>query len=138
MYKQNSASRIAKAASLSAGLLAIVFVAGGCGSSKNVAALQLANDSISDARIAVRQADQRGARELSPLELRSAEQKLEAADLAVQRGDLKYARLLAQEAEVDAELAEISALSSRSANALREIRQSIKTMREEIQRLQNK
>ena len=138
MPNQNSRPGYYRAAGLPASLLAILLIAGGCGSSKNLAAIEQANDSITDARVAVRQADQRGARELSPMELRAAEQKLEAADIAVKRGELDYALMLADEAEVDAELAEISALSARSSNALKEIRASIKTIREEIQRLQKK
>ncbi len=99
--------------------------------------MQMVDVTIRDARTAVRQAEQRGARNHAPLELRSASQKLEAAEIAVKRGELDYALLLAEEAEVDAELAEITALSTKSQKAVQEIRESIKMLREEIRRYQS-
>ena len=124
-------------------VLTVIFVSaisvtlGGCSSSKDVAAVQMADATIRDARTAVRQAEQRGARNHAPLELRSADQKLEAAQIALTRGEVDYALLLAEEAEVDAELAEITALSTKSQKAVSELRESIKMLREEIKRYQS-
>lgn len=118
------------------GPLMFVLVLAGCSSTNKVADEQLVASSIKDARTAIRQAEQRGAQSNAPVELRSAIQKMEAADLALKRGDRESALLLAAEAEVDAELAEITALSTKSQKAVAEIRESIKMMREEIKRAQ--
>ena len=70
----------------------------------------------------------------APVELSLARDKLERANLAMGRQDYLEARLLAEQAEADANLAEARARSIRAAQALQEVRESIRMLREEMTR----
>lgn len=89
---------------------------------------------LGSARTAVATAEEVGANEFAPLEFRSARQKLEQALTAADRGDHRTSRLLAEQAVVDAQLAEASARAARQQRAVQEIRASIDALRAEIQR----
>ncbi|AKS42708.1 DUF4398 domain-containing protein [Wenzhouxiangella marina] len=60
---------------------------------------------LDNARQAIDQAEAAGAQEYSPLELRFARERLQAAQLAMQERDFEQARRLADESEIDAQLA---------------------------------
>ena len=68
------------------------------------------------------------------VEISLARDKLERANLAMGRQDYLEARLLAEEAEADANFAEAKARSVRAAQALQEVRESIRMLREEMTR----
>ena len=85
---------------------------------------------------AVKDAEIAGAREYAPLELRSANEKYEAAENAMKKEDYEKAKMLTDEALVDAELAEAKSYSEKSKIALQELRDSIDLMRSEITRAQ--
>ena len=68
------------------------------------------------------------------VEISLARDKLERANLAMGRQDYLEARLLAEEAEADATYAEAKARSVRAAQALQEVRESIRMLREEMTR----
>ncbi len=70
----------------------------------------------------------------APIEVSQAREKLDRANLAVARKDYDDARRLAEQAEVDANLAEAKSHSVRSDRALREVREGIRQLREEIAR----
>ncbi len=70
----------------------------------------------------------------APVEVSQARGKLERATAAVARKDYDDARRLAEQAEVDANLAEAKSHSVRSDRALREVREGIRQLREEIAR----
>ncbi len=72
-----------------------------------------------------------GASEMAPAELLLARNKFEAAKVAAAKGDNDRARVLAEEAEVDALVArnKAGAESSRRANA--EVQQGLKALREQ-------
>ena len=70
----------------------------------------------------------------APLEVSEARNKLERATAAVARKDYDEARRLAEQAEVDANLAEAKSHSVRSNRALQEVREGIRQLREEIGR----
>ena len=112
----------------SVALLVVALAAAGCASSKGPP------PDLSAPRQAVAEADQAGAAEAAPLELRNARQKLEQAATAVERGDYERARFLAAEAAVDAELAEAKARAATVEAAVAELRESIRVLREEIER----
>jgi hypothetical protein len=116
-----------------------LLVLAGCGSS--APALKLsegeARTSVADARKAVREAEQRGAEEHAEDVLRAAQTKLDRANTALDAGNEDRAFTLATEAEVDAELAEILALSSKAQLAAQEVRAGIELLRQEIRRLQS-
>jgi len=60
---------------------------------------------LNNARAAISQAEQVGAQEYSPLELRFARERLEAAIEALDLDDVEQARRLADGAEIEAQLA---------------------------------
>ena len=70
----------------------------------------------------------------APVEVSQAREKLERANAAVARKDYDVARRLAEQAEVDANLAEAKSHSARSDRALQEVREGIRQLREEIAR----
>ena len=70
----------------------------------------------------------------APLEVSESRNKLERATAAVARKDYDEARRLAEQAEVDANLAEAKSHSVRSNRALQEVREGIRQLREEIGR----
>lgn len=68
----------------------------------------------------------------SPAELASARQTLERADLAMANKDYRQARELAAQAESEAGLAEADARSARSDRALKELNESIRQLRAQL------
>ncbi len=96
------------------------------------------SDEIARSQAAINQAEQVGARNYAPLEIREARKKLEEARNLIEQKEYEKARRLAGEAEVDAELAETKTLSEKAQKAVRELRESIKILREEIERNQQK
>lgn len=115
-----------------------LFMLAGCGSSAPALDPEEsdARSTVADARKAVREAEQRGAEEHAEDILRVAQTKLDRATTALDAGNLERAYTLAAEAEVDAELAEIRALSRKAQIAAEEVRAGIELLREEIRRLQ--
>ncbi|MCF7202737.1 DUF4398 domain-containing protein [Pseudomonas oligotrophica] len=69
-------------------------------------------------------------------ELALAEAKLSEARLAMAEGDHRQARLLAEQAELDARLAEARVLSQKSSAQLAELRRSIERVREKLGKVQ--
>lgn len=93
---------------------------------------------LTETETVIRQADQIGAGDYAPLEIRQARQKLEQARAAYNREDYDEAARLAEQARVDAELAQIKTLSGKSQKAVRELRESIRVLREEIELRENR
>lgn len=87
---------------------------------------------LTETETVIRQADQIGAGDYAPLEIRQARQKLEQARAAYNNEDYEEAARLAEQAKVDAELAQIKTLSGKAQLAVRELRESIKLLKEEI------
>ncbi len=107
---------------------ALALLVSGCAGSK------LPPPDLSTPRSAIAQADQAGASEAAPLALRNARQKVEQAEAASSRGDYRLAQMLAEQADVDAKLAEATARSAKAQAAVDELRESIRTLRDEINR----
>lgn len=104
----------------------------GCGSSRPpVAPVQPV---ITSAERATAEAEQAGAAQYAALELRTARQKIEQAQQMLRAGDDRVALRLAEQAEVDAELAEAKSRTAVSQAAIDEIRETIRVLREEIER----
>lgn len=117
------------------GVIACILLLGGCATAQPpspqlTATLATANETVKQAREA-------GAQEYAPLELQTAEQKLEAAKTAIARKDNEHAGWLAQEAMVDAKLAEVKARSVKTQAVAQELQESIETLRQEIARKKN-
>lgn len=115
------------------GLFALaLFLMSACASSGP--SIAVIDDNLSQASTAVAEAEEVGAQEHAPLALSDAKDKLEAAQQAKADGKNAKAMRLADEAEVDAEYAEMKALSTKAELAADELRQSIQTLRQEIER----
>lgn len=87
---------------------------------------------LTETETVIRQADQIGAGDYAPLEIRQARQKLEQARAAYNNEDYEEAARLAEQAKVDAELAQIKTLSGKTQLAVRELRESIRLLEEEL------
>lgn len=85
-------------------------------------------------RSAVTQAERANALQYAPVELTQAQEKLRQAQAAVGREDYAAARRLAEQAEVDARLAETKTHSTRAQAALSEVNESIRVLQEELKR----
>ncbi len=114
-----------------AGVAAAVTLMVGC------ATMAPPTDELANAELAVRKAEQANAPQYSPLEMRVAREKLqEARDLSrsEQNDDLIKGRRLAEDALVQAQLAEAVANKERAKANLAEAQQTIDTLRDEISR----
>lgn len=78
------------------------------------------------------QAERSGAVEFAPVELKSARDKLSQAKLAMDREENLKARRLADEAMVDASLAEAKARSAKSQKVVDELKASTRILQEEL------
>jgi hypothetical protein len=86
------------------------------------------------AEAAITQAEQSGAQRFASRELNLARQQLDQARAAREDGDLVLAQRLANQAQVDAQLAAARAGNEEMQNAVQELRASLETLREEIRR----
>lgn len=103
------------------------------------ASVQPPGDAISRAQVAIRKADEAGASQYASLELLKAREKVARAEEAARDDDTwDEARRLAEQAAVDAELAEEKARSQRAQANAKEMQRSIESLRAEISRLQDK
>lgn len=89
---------------------------------------------ISLASSAISKAESAGAYEAAPVELKAAREKLNEAKRLMQREDNLSAQRLAEQAIVDANLAEAKARTAKSQDAVNEVKESIRTLQEEIDR----
>ncbi len=72
--------------------------------------------------------------EAAPVELQKAREKLDRAQRAMTEKDYVLARRMAEQAEVDARVAESRASSARGERALKEVQESSRALQEEINR----
>ena len=99
-------------------------VLAGCAANPPTTELAVANQ-------AVNAADTAGGTQFAPSEIRTARDKLAAAERAMADKDYEKARMLAQQAEWDARVAERKAQAEKAQRALQEARQGIEDLREE-------
>ncbi|TVR28615.1 MAG: DUF4398 domain-containing protein [Balneolaceae bacterium] len=93
---------------------------------------------LTETQMVINQAEQIGAGDYAPLEIREARRKLDEARRAYDRKDYKVAAMLAEKARVDAELAQMKTLSGKSQKAVHELREGIRLLKEEIQQRENR
>jgi hypothetical protein len=86
------------------------------------------------ARTSVSQAQTATATEHAPLELRTAQSKLDQAEAAMRSEDYLKAKRLAEQAEVDAKLAWARAETAKTKKAVEELEAGIRTLHQELQR----
>ncbi|ELX13557.1 hypothetical protein Jab_1c21930 [Janthinobacterium sp. HH01] len=89
---------------------------------------------VAVSRAAVANATSAGAADLAPAEMQSARDKLMRANQALAAKDYKTAQDLANQASADAQLAQSKASSAKATTAADELQQSIRTLREELNR----
>ena len=109
--------------------IAAVLGLSACASNKTPATADVAVS-----RAAVANATSAGAADLAPAEMQSARDKLMRANQALAAKDYKTAQDLANQASADAQLAQSKANSAKSTTAADELQQSIRTLREELNR----
>ncbi len=95
------------------------------------ASTPIPNEKIAVAKASVQRAEQSGAPELAPLELATARDKLARAEKAVADHDAEPATDLAEQANIDAQLAEATANQQRSHKAAMEFDASMQALRSE-------
>lgn len=113
-------------------LLALTLVAGsliGCS-----ATIPPPTQKVALSTAAIDQAEASGAVEYAPVEMRSAREKLTQARAAMNKEENKKALQLAEQAEVDAQLAEAKARTAKTQKAVNELQESIQTLKMEIER----
>jgi multidrug efflux pump subunit AcrA (membrane-fusion protein) len=91
-------------------------------------------EKVEVAEAAVQRADTQGAAAEAPLELRLAREKLERARVAMEEERYQVARRLAEQAQVDALLAEAKAETAAALASAQEMRESIETLQAEAER----
>ncbi len=75
-----------------------------------------------------------GSNESAPLELKSAMEKMNAAERAMADKDYAHARQLAEQAELDAKLASVRARSTKAQKAADALQEDSRVLRQEIER----
>lgn len=85
-------------------------------------------------RAALNNANSAGANEFAPVQLKSAMDKMQAAEQAMTAQDYPLARQLAEEAEVDAKLAGLTARSVKAQKAAEAVQEDSRVLRKEIDR----
>jgi hypothetical protein len=98
------------------------------------ASTPIPNEKIAVAKAAVQSAEQSGAPELAPVEMASARDKLSRAEKAASDRDVQPATQLAEQANVDAQLAQATAQQQRSHKAAMEFDASMQALRSESMR----
>lgn len=113
---------------LPAALAAVVLLGAACASTPPP------TDQLALGTAAVARAVAAGADELAPADMRVARDKLQRANVALIAKDHPEALALAQQAQVDARLAEARAQSSKAVKAATAVREDNRVLREEIER----
>jgi hypothetical protein len=85
-------------------------------------------------RAAVSNASSAGGNEFAPLQLKSAMEKMDSAERAMAEKKYDQARQLAEQAQVDAQLAEATARSVKAQKAADALKEDSRVLREEIDR----
>jgi Domain of unknown function (DUF4398) len=86
------------------------------------------NEKIAVAQASVARAEQSGATEYAPVELSTARDKLQRAQKAAANNDGQPATMLAEQANVDAQLAEATAQQQKSHKAATELDASLRAL----------
>jgi hypothetical protein len=98
------------------------------------AANPIASEKIAVAKASLQRAEQSGAPEAAPVEMAAAREKLAQAEKAAIDHDVKPATMLAEQADIDAQIAEATAQQARSHKAAMEFDASMQALRGEAVR----
>lgn len=113
--------------SLAVGACAAVILAG-------CASVPAPTEQMAVSKSAIANAASAGGGEAAPVEMRSAQDKLDRANRAMGKKDYAEARQLAEAAQVDARLAEKKAESTKAGRSAAVIQEDLRVLREELER----
>jgi ABC-type uncharacterized transport system auxiliary subunit len=108
--------------------VAVLFALAGCASTP------APTEQMAVSKAAVSNASSAGGNEFAPLQLKAAMDKMDAAERAMIKKDYGLARQLAEQAEVDAQLAGAMARSAKSKKAADALQEDSRVLRQEIDR----
>ncbi len=91
-------------------------------------------EQIAVSKAAVNSASSAGGTQFAPVPMRTAMEKMDAVERAMMIKDYLIAQRLAEQAQVDAQLAAATARSIKAQNAASELQQSNRVLRQEIDR----
>ncbi|MDO8412855.1 MAG: DUF4398 domain-containing protein [Gallionellaceae bacterium] len=111
-------------------LTGVVLLSVSCASNKP----PVPTEQMAVSRAAIAEAVSAGATEFAPVELGAAQDKLAAADKAVAAEDNGSAKWLAEQAQLDAQLAAKKARTAKAQKAAEALQESNQVLREEISR----
>ncbi len=94
------------------------------------------NEQIANAEMAIRKVDDSQGSRYAALDLLKAREKLDKAKLAMQEKEYTDARRLAEQAMVDALLAEEKARTAQSKETAREMARTVESLRREAERFE--
>lgn len=117
-------------------VLILVGVLGGLPLAAGCATTPPPSDLMNRTEDTLRQAEQSGAREHSPLELRFAQEKFSAAQAAMGREDHEEARRLAEQSIANAQLAQAKAAAADARATAEQVRKGVESLREELLRME--
>jgi phage tail tube protein FII len=111
---------------LGIGVMAAIFIVG-CAGNPPV-------EQMAVSKVAVTNAASAGGNEFAPISLKSAMDKMDAAELAMTSEDYVLARQLAEQAQADAQLALATARSVKAQKAASALQEDNRVLRQEIDR----
>jgi hypothetical protein len=126
MKKINPCKSTQMLRSIGVSAVAAIFIAG-CASAPPI-------EQMTIAKVAVDNATSAGGNEFAPLPLKSAMEKMDAAERAMAAEDYVLARQLAEQAQVDAQLAAATARSAKAQKAASALQEDNRVLRQEIER----
>lgn len=109
-------------------LTAVAIVVAGC------ASIPAPTEQMAVSKAAVTSASSAGGNEFAPTSLKLAMEKMDAAERAMTQKEYVLARQLAEQAQVDAQLAAATARSAKAQKAARELQEGNRVLRQEIDR----
>lgn len=128
--KTQNLSQSFRASRIGIAVAAAIFMAG-CASTPSAPA---PTEQMAVARAAVNNASSAGGNEFAPLQLKSAMEKMDAAERAMGEKSFARAKLLAEEALVDAKLAESTARAIKARKAADALQEDNRVLRNELDR----
>lgn len=116
---------------LSMVIVVVVVIFAGCASTPPP------TEQMALSKAAVSNATEAGGNEFAPIQLKSAVDKMTAAQQAMDKKDYAVARQLAEQAQVDAQLAAATARSAKAKKATEALKEDNRVLQQEIQRNTN-
>ena len=98
------------------------------------ASIPAPTEQMAVSKVAVSNASSTGGNEFAPLQLKSAMEKMDAAERAMAEENYVLARQLAEQAQVDAQLAGATARSAKAQKAASALQEDNRVLRQEIDR----